>query len=434
MRKIKGLRWYMIGLVTLGTVLGYLTRNTIAVAAPTLQTELHITTQQYSYIVAAYSACYTLMQPVAGYVLDLLGTKIGYAMFAVLWAIFCAATAMAGSWGGFALARGAVGAAEAAMIPAGLKASSEWFPARERSVAVGYFNVGSSIGAMLAPPLVVWAIMAHSWQMAFIITGVLSMAWAFCWLIFYKHPKQQTKLSDEERNYIISGQEAQHQTGNTRKMSALEIIRNRQFWGIALPRFLAEPAWGTFNAWIPLFMFKVYGFNLKEIAMFAWMPMLFADFGCILGGYLPPLFQRWFGVNLIVSRKLVVTLGAVLMIAPGTIGLFTSPYIAIGLLCVGGFAHQALSGALITLSSDVFGRNEVATANGLTGMAAWTASTLFALVVGALADTLGFSPLFAALAVFDLLGAVVIWTVLKNKPISELNAEPVIPQASAVRS
>ena len=434
MRKIKGLRWYMIGLVTLGTVLGYLTRNTIAVAAPTLQTELHITTQQYSYIVAAYSACYTVMQPVAGYVLDLLGTKVGYAVFAVLWAIFCAATALAGSWGGLALARGAVGAAEAAMIPAGLKASSEWFPAKERSVAVGYFNVGSSIGAMLAPPLVVWAIVAHSWQMAFIIAGVLSMIWALCWLVFYKHPKQQKKLSDEERHYIISGQELQHQTGNTTKMSALQILRNRQFWGIALPRFLAEPAWGTFNAWIPLFMFKVYGFNLKEIALFAWMPMLFADFGCILGGYLPPLFQRWFGVNLIVSRKMVVTMGAILMIGPSTIGLFTSPYIAIALLCVGGFAHQALSGALITLSSDVFGRNEVATANGLTGMAAWTASTLFALVVGALADTLGFSPLFAALAVFDLLGAVVIWTVLKNKPISELQTAPSPSQAAPIRS
>ena len=349
MRKIKGLRWYMIALVTLGTVLGYLTRNTVAAAAPTLMEELNISTQQYSYIIAAYSAAYTVMQPVAGYVLDVLGTKIGYAMFAVLWAVFCGATALAGSWGGLAVARGAVGAAEAAMIPAGLKASSEWFPAKERSIAVGYFNVGSSIGAMIAPPLVVW--------------------------------------------------------------------------GIALPRFLAEPAWGTFNAWIPLFMFKVYGFNLKEIAMFAWMPMLFADLGCILGGYLPPLFQRWFGVNLIVSRKMVVTLGAVLMIGPGMIGLFTNPYVAIMLLCIGGFAHQALSGALITLSSDVFGRNEVATANGLTGMSAWLASTLFALVVGALADTIGFSPLFAVLAVFDLLGALVIWTVLQNKPAIEVAQE-----------
>jgi ACS family hexuronate transporter-like MFS transporter len=412
MRKIKGLRWYMIALVTVGTILGYLTRNAIAVAAPTLQEQLHITTQQYSYIIAAYSAAYTLMQPVAGYVLDVMGTKVGYAMFAIMWAIFCMSTALASSWGGLAIARGAVGMAEAAMIPAGLKASSEWFPAKERSIAVGYFNVGSSIGGMIAPPLVVWAIVMHSWQMAFIITGVLSLIWAIAWLILYKHPKDQKKLTDEEREYILSGQEAQHSTANAKKMSALQIIRNRQFWGIAIPRFLAEPAWGTFNAWIPLFMFKAYGFNLKEIAMFAWMPMLFADLGCILGGYLPPLFQKHFKVNLIVSRKLVVTMGGLLMIAPGTIGLFTSPYAAIALLCVGGFAHQSLSGALITLSSDVFGRNEVATANGLTGMAAWTASTMFALVVGALADTMGFSPLFAALAVFDVLAVVVIWTVL----------------------
>ncbi len=268
MRKIKGLRWYMIALVTLGTVLGYLTRNTVAAAAPTLMEELHISTQQYSYIIAAYSAAYTVMQPVAGYVLDILGTKIGYAFFAIAWAVFCGSTALAGSWGGL-----------------------------------------------------------HSWQMAFIISGVLSFAWAIAWLIFYKHPRDQKKLSDEERDYIIGGQESQHQTNNAKKMSPWQILRNRQFWGIALPRFLAEPAWGTFNAWIPLFMFKVYGFNLKEIAMFAWMPMLFADLGCIVGGYLPPLFQRWFGVNLIVSRKMVVTMGALLMIGPGMIGLFTSPLV-----------------------------------------------------------------------------------------------------------
>ncbi|NMC24930.1 MAG: MFS transporter [Serratia sp.] len=408
-----------MGLVTVGTVLGYLTRNAIAAAAPTLMSQLNISTQQYSYIIAAYSACYTLMQPVAGYVLDVMGTKVGYAMFAIMWAIFCMATALASSWGGLAIARGAVGMAEAAMIPAGLKASSEWFPAKERSIAVGYFNVGSSIGGMIAPPLVVWCIIMHSWQLAFVITGALSMLWAISWLVLYKHPKDQKKLSNEERDYILEGQEAQHQTTNGKKMSAWDILRNRQFWGIALPRFLAEPAWGTFNAWIPLFMFKVYGFNLKEIAMFAWMPMLFADLGCILGGYLPPFFQKHFKVNLIVSRKMVVTMGAVLMIGPGMIGLFTSPYAAIALLCVGGFAHQSLSGALITLSSDVFGRNEVATANGLTGMAAWTASTLFALVVGALADTIGFSPLFAALAVFDLLGAIIIWTVLQNRSAVE---------------
>ena len=199
---------------------------------------------------------------------------------------------------------------------------------------------------------------------------------------FLQASARPEKLSEEEREYIIGGQEAQHQVNNGKKLSVWQI-RAPVSSGVLPCRASSLSLPGTFNAWIPLFMFKVYGFNLKEIAMFARMPMLFADLGCIVGGYLPPLFQRWFGVNLIVSRKMVVTMGALLMIGPGMIGLFTSPYVAIALLCVGGFAHQSLSGALITLSSDVFGRNEVATANGLTGMAAWTASTLFALVVGA---------------------------------------------------
>lgn len=412
MKKIRGLRWYMVGLVTLGTVLGYLSRNTVAVAVPELHRTLDLTTQQYGYIVAVYSACYTVMQPVAGYVLDMLGTRLGYGLFAIIWALACMSTVFAGSWQGIAIARGAGGAAESAMIPAGLKATSEWFPAKERAKAVGWFNVGSSIGAMLAPPLVVMAIMLYSWRAAFLACGALSLIWAAVWLINYRKPAEHKLLSVDEHDYISAGQESD--AGAKRKTSVLGILSNRQFWGIAVPRFLAEPAWGTLNSWIPLFMHKAYGFDLKSIALFAWMPMLFADVGSVLGGYMPGFFQRHFGVTLINSRRLVVTLGAFLMIGPGIIGLFTSPYIAIAMLCIGGFAHQSLSGSLITLSADVFGKNEVATANGLTGMAAWSASTMFALVVGALADTLGFSPLFMVLACFDLLAATAVWMILRD--------------------
>lgn len=413
LKTIKNLRWYMIALVTIGTILGYLTRNSIAVAAPVLKDVMGLTTQQYSYIVAAYSACYTVMQPVAGYVLDLLGTRVGYAVFALLWSVFCISTAFSTGWLGLAITRGAVGAAEAAMIPAGLKATSEWFPAKERSIAVGWFNLGSSVGAMIAPPLVAGAIFLHSWQLAFIICGLLSFIWGLFWFALYRHPTEQKYLSAEEQKYILSGQEAGHQTSNKEKLPAKKILTTSRFWGIALPRFLAEPAWGTFNAWIPLFMYTVYHFDLKQIAIFTWLPMLFADLGCILGGYMSPFFQKHFNVSLVNSRKCVVTVGAVLMIAPGLMGLFSDPYIAIILFCIGGFAHQTLSGALITLSSDVFGRNEVATANGFTGMAAWLASTIFALIVGALADTVGFSPLFVILTCLDLLAAVAVWTILK---------------------
>ncbi|HGH5977207.1 TPA: MFS transporter [Kluyvera georgiana] len=421
MRTTGHTRWFMVALVTLGTILCYLTRNTISAAAPTLQSDLHVTTQQYSWIVATFSACYTIAQPIAGYVLDTLGTKVGYTLFGALWGIFCIGAAFTNSWQGLALCRGLGGFAESAMIPAGLKSVTEWFPDHERSVAVGYFNVGSSMGAIIAPPMVAWAIYIHSWRLAFVIVGIASVVWALGWYLVYTRPGQCKKLSKEEYNYITEGQPEKKTVD---KVHIGQLLKQRKFWGIALPRFLAEPAWGTFNAWIPLFMVHTYGFNLKDIAMFAWIPMLFADMGCVIGGYLPGIFQRVFGVNIVVSRKLVVTMGAALMILPGMVGLFSSPFVAIALLCVGGFAHQSLSGALITLSSDMFDPGEVATANGFTGMAAWTASTLFALVVGALADTLGFSPLFAVLAVFDVVGAIILWALLRS-PEPELEVNPV---------
>ena len=420
MRTTGHTRWFMVALVTLGTILCYLTRNTISAAAPTLQSDLHVTTQQYSWIVATFSACYTIAQPIAGYVLDTLGTKVGYTLFGALWGIFCIGAAFTSSWQGLALFRGLGGFAESAMIPAGLKSVTEWFPDHERSVAVGYFNVGSSMGAIIAPPMVAWAIYIHSWRLAFVIVGIASVIWALGWYLVYNRPGQCKSLSKEEFNYITEGQPEKK---TVEKVRIGELLRQRKFWGIALPRFLAEPAWGTFNAWIPLFMVHTYGFNLKDIAMFAWIPMLFADMGCIIGGYLPGIFQRTFGVNIVVSRKLVVTMGAALMILPGMVGLFSSPFVAIALLCVGGFAHQSLSGALITLSSDMFDAGEVATANGFTGMAAWTASTLFALVVGALADTLGFSPLFAVLAAFDVIGAIILWVLLLS-PEPEQEVSP----------
>lgn len=420
MRTTGHTRWFMVALVTLGTILCYLTRNTISAAAPTLQSDLHVTTQQYSWIVATFSACYTIAQPIAGYVLDTLGTKVGYTLFGAMWGIFCIGAAFTNSWQGLALFRGLGGFAESAMIPAGLKSVTEWFPDRERSVAVGYFNVGSSMGAIIAPPMVAWAIYIHSWRLAFVIVGIASIVWALGWYLVYNRPGQCKSLSKEEYNYITEGQP---EKTTVEKVRIGQLLRQRKFWGIALPRFLAEPAWGTFNAWIPLFMVHTYGFNLKDIAMFAWIPMLFADMGCVIGGYLPGIFQRTFGVNIVVSRKLVVTMGAALMILPGMVGLFSSPFVAIALLCVGGFAHQSLSGALITLSSDMFDACEVATANGFTGMAAWTASTLFALVVGALADTLGFSPLFAVLAAFDVIGAIILWVLLRS-PEPELEVNP----------
>lgn len=417
MTKIRGMRWWMVGLVTAGLIVNYLARNTLSVAAPTMMSELNITTQEYSYIVVAWQVCYALMQPIAGYVIDAVGTKLGFAVFALAWSVACACAAMATGWQSMALFRGMLGLTEAAGIPAGVKATTEWFPAKERSIAIGWFNIGSSIGALCAPPLVVWTILHGSWQMSFVIVGAIGIIWTGLWLAFYKHPRDQKLLTDKERDFILEGQEQSDASGNgvAPKARWHQIVRSRNFWAIAIPRFLSEPAWQTFNAWIPLYMATERHMNIKEIAMFAWLPFLAADIGCVLGGYLSPWFHKYWKVSLFTSRKLVVIVGAVCMIGPACIGLVASPYAAIALLCVGGFAHQTLSGALYSITSDVFGKNEVATATGLAGMSGYLGATIFTLVFGVLVTLVGYSPLFMLLAVFDLVAAVVVCMLIREK-------------------
>jgi MFS transporter, ACS family, hexuronate transporter len=414
MKRLKGLRWWIVGLICLGTIINYLARNSLAVLAPVLQTKLSFSTQEYSYVVAAFQVGYTVMQSVCGYILDFLGLKLGFALFAVLWSGANLLHALAGGWGSLAFFRGLLGLSEAAAIPAGIKAISEWFPAKERSVAVGYFNAGTSLGALLAPPLVIWVLVQFSWQMAFIVTGGLGFIFALLWWLFYRTPRNHWLLGDRERDYILAGQESKTKSEERKPPPVLDIISSARFWGIALPRFLAEPAWQTFNFWIPLYLANERHMNLKEIAIFAWLPFLAADLGGIFGGYLSPLLMKYFKVKLIPSRIAGIVLGAILMIGPGCIGLAASPYLAIALFCIGGFAHQMISALLNTLSADVFDPHEVATANGLTGTAAWTGGLSFSLVVGALATTIGYGPLFACLTLFDIIGATVVIALLRG--------------------
>ncbi len=427
--KIKGIRWWMVSLVAAGLIVNYLARNTLSVAAPTLMKDLNISTEQYSHVVVAWQLCYAFMQPVAGYLLDTIGTKIGFAAFAVAWSLACAAAAWSTGWQSLAFFRGLLGLTEAAGIPAGVKSVTEWFPAKERSVAIGWFNIGSSVGALLAPPLVVWALMHGQWQWAFLIVGALGIVWSVVWMLVYRHPRDQKLLSDTERDHILSGQEAKYSAPGAAKRSWTELIRSRNFWAIGIPRMLSEPAWQTFNAWIPLYMMTERHMNLKEVALFAWMPFLAADIGCVLGGYLSPIFHKHFKVSLFTSRKMVFVVGALCMVGPACVGLVASPYMAIALLCVGGFAHQTLSGALYSITSDMFGKNEVATATGMGGMAGYIGAAAFTALFGILVTQVGYSPLFVMLAVFDLIAAGVVCLLARSA--DRVSTTPNWPLAAA---
>jgi ACS family hexuronate transporter-like MFS transporter len=402
----------MIGLLMLGAMVNYLTRSTLAVAAPTLLVDLHITPQEYSWIVGAFQGA-IMLQPVCGYVLDVLGLKLGFAIFAVAWSVICMAHGLARSWQALAGLRALLGFAEGSANPAGMKATSEWFPAKERGLASGVFNIGASVGSMLAPPLVAWAILFYSWQAAFVVTGALGLVWVTAWLWLYHPPDRHPALSDEERTFIAEGQEA-HLRGTGTRPSIPAIARQRNFWGIAIPRFLADPTWGTLTFWVPLYLTSVRHFDLKQIALFAWLPFLGADLGSVFGGAVSMALQKR-GVSLINARRAAFSLGAVLMTGVSLVGYVESPYAAVALISLAGFAHQTLSVTVITMASDLFRRHEVATVAGMAGTCGNAGLLVFSLMMGALVTTVGYTPFFIGLGALDLVGAAVLWTVVRDR-------------------
>jgi ACS family hexuronate transporter-like MFS transporter len=425
--ELQRLRWWMIGLVMLGGTLNYLTRSTLAVAAPTLLQDLHISAREYSWIVATFQIA-IMFQPVCGYVLDVLGLKVGLAIFATAWSLISMAHGLAHSWPALAGLRGLLGFAEGSANPAGMKAVAQWFPANERGLAGGVYNIGASVGSMLAPPLVAWAILTYNWQTAFVITGSLGFLWLGLWLWAYHAPDEHPALSAEERAHIASGQEA-FLRDDGKRPSILTIASQRNFWGIALPRFLADPTWGTLTFWVPLYLTTVRHFDLKQIALFAWMPFLAADIGCLSGGVIVMALQRR-GVSLINARRWAFTAGACLMMGMGFVGLVDSPYAAIALLSLGGFAHQTLSVTVITMSSDLFKRSEVATVAGMAGTCGNAGLLIFSLLIGGLVSVAGYTPFFIGLAVLDLAGAAVLWILVRDPRSAGDGVDPALPAAA----
>lgn len=410
-RTIKALRWWMIGLIMLGAIINYLTRATLGVAAPTLLVDLGIKEQEYGWITGAFQLG-VMMQPLAGYLLDVIGLKVGFAIFATAWSLLTMAHGLATNWPMLMALRGLLGLAEGSANPAGMKAVSEWFPAKERGHAGGVYNIGASVGSMLAPPLVAWAILFWNWQMAFVLTGALGLVWVAAWLKFYQPPAKHPSLSAEERDYIAAGQEA-HLAGDGAKPAIRDIVKQRNFWGIALPRFLADPTWGTLAFWVPLYLMNVRGFDLTAIAMFAWLPFVAADLGCLFGPTVAAFLHRR-GFSLLNARRGAFTVGALMMVGMASVGRVDSPYLAIALLCLGGFAHQTLSVTVITMASDLFKRNEVATVAGMAGTMGNLGVLIFSLLIGGLVASVGYDPFFLALGVLDLVGAVLLWTLVRE--------------------
>ena len=392
-------------------ILNYLSRSILGVAAPTIMAEQDISTAQYSWITGTFQLG-IMLQPVCGYLLDVIGLKLGLGLFVGAWSLLTMAHGLATGWLGFAGLRGFLGMVEGAAQPAGMKVVAQWFPARERGLAAGIYNIGASFGAVFAPPLVAWAIYNGDWRLAFLVTGGLGLVWLVPWMFWYAPPSRQRAIHEEEREYILAGQEPQ--PAETRRRPLLgKLLRRRELWAIASARFLADPVWGMLSLWMPLYLVQVRHFDLNEIALFAWLPFLAADLGCLFG----PAVAAWLhrrGMHLIDARRSAFTVGAVMMTGMMFVSAVESPILAVALLCLGGFAHQTLSVTVITMSSDLFPQNEVGTATGTAGMAANLGVLIFTLVLGSLVEDVGYQPFFILLGVVDLIGALLLWTLIRK--------------------
>jgi len=404
-RKIKALRWWMLALFLLGVTVNYVTRNSLGLLAPELKTSLNMSTEQYSWVVAAFQLAYTVFQPLCGWLIDVIGLKLGFLICASIWAVICMLHAGVGSWLHLAFLRFFMGGAEAAATPANAKAISDWFPRKERPVAAGWAGVGFSIGAMLAPPIILVAHLSFGWRGAFLFCGILSMLWVLLWWKFYHSPETHPNLSKEELALIREDNEPQ-QTRLPFLTSLKIVCKNKKFYGIAIPAFLAEPAWAVFSFWVPLYLANERGMDLKHIVMFAWLPFLAADLGSVASGYLTALYRKLFGCTRINSVVASSVTGAFMMISLAFVAITKDPYVAIALISIGGFGHQVISCMLSALVVESFDKSQVATVNGMRGSSAWIASFLFSLLIGAVADSIGFNPLFIAMGFFDLVGAV----------------------------
>ena len=411
---VKNLRWWILVLFLLGVTVNYITRNSLGILAPELKSNLGITTEQYSWIVGAFQLAYTLFQPLCGWLIDVIGLKLGFMICAGLWALACLMHAGAGNWVHLALLRFFMGGAEAAATPANAKTIGEWFPKSERPIAAGWAGVGFSIGAMLAPPIIYFAHASFGWQGAFMFTGILAMLWVVLWWAFYHNPDKHPNLSKAELDFIRQDNEAP--PVKLPFLTALKTVgKNKRFYGIAIPAFMAEPAWAVMSFWVPLYLSKTYGMDLKQIALFAWLPFLAADLGSIASGYLTKLCARLFGLSRVNSVVASSVSGAFLMVSLAVMAFTNNPYIAIILISIGGFGHQIISCMLSALVVESFDKGQMATVNGMRGSAAWIASFLFSLIIGVTADKIGFNPLFIAMGFFDLIGAFFLVTFIAER-------------------
>ncbi len=403
--KVRGLRWLVISLVFLATVINYVDRQTVSVLKTSISHDLGLSNAHYAAIQNCFLVLYGVSQMLSGRLYDAIGTRLGFTLSIVVWSGAAIAHFFARSVWSFGFWRGVLGLGEAGNWPGAAKAVGEWFPVRERALGMGIFNTGAAVGGALSPPIIAWLASAYGWRPTFLITGVLGFLWLALWLAVYHAPERHPWITDEERAHIRSSDTAAASEAPAWHPGWGELLRYRQVWAVVVGRFVTDPIWWLYVFWLPSYFQEARGFSLQQVGWSAWFPFLAAGVGAMGGGWASgQLIRRGWSVDR--ARKAVMTAGALLTPA----GIFAvraeSPVTALALMGVVLLGFQAWINNLQTLPSDFFPGSAVGSVFGLGGTAAAIASVLYNWNTARVVDAFGYTPVFVAAGVLGPLGLV----------------------------
>jgi ACS family hexuronate transporter-like MFS transporter len=393
--KIPRLRWTIAGLLFLSTAVNYADRLALSVVSSDIRVEFHMTEQDYSYVITAFLVAYAIMYAGSGYVVDRLGSRLGFAVFVFTWSMAAVLHGLVrGKWslGG---ARFLLGLSEPGAWPAAAKVTAEWFPASQRALVIGIFNAGSAAGSALAPPVVAFLTLAYGWRAAFVFVGLTGLAWTAAWLLIYQPPHLSQLLRPEEyraiKDQVRPPSEAAPASAGS--VDWRKLIRTRECYTLIVARFFTDPVIYFIIFWLPEYLRKERHFDLAMVGRYAWVPFIFGGIAYVLGGWLSGwLMGR--GWALPKARKFVMLLGSCFLPVAIVAPLLPEAWMAIGATCFATFGHGFWVSNLQALPTDLFRGNEMGTASGFSGMGGAVGGILANLGTGWVVQHFSYAPVF----------------------------------------
>lgn len=419
-RPIPYLRWIIGLMLMFSATICYLDRQTLSVVATDIKQEFNMTDTDYSNIVNSFLVSYAIMYTAGGWLMDRMGTRWGFALFISFWSIMGMLHATAKSILHLGIFRFLLGVGEGANYPGSNKVTSEWFPPKERGTAVGLFNSGSMLGALLAPPMVAFVTGLWGWRMAFIVTGAMGFIWMALWLLLFYPVKIHQRLSSDERDLILEGLKKETNrenisSGENQSFSWKQILKMRETWGLILSRFFADSVGMFYIFWLFKYLREVREFSLTDLGMFGWIPFLAADIGSIAGGYASSVLVKR-GCSPIISRKRLMLFVALFMPLNAFVGLIPNSAAALTVISFGMFCHMAWIANIVTLVADTFPSRIVGTVSGFSGTGSVIGPIIFNFITGRFIDAYHtYTHIFIACGTLHLIGTAIVYYAYKKR-------------------